>query len=210
MYWLCFPHALFTKNNYQSWIFSLISNSKCEVIDPNFDLYPTSGSGLIIFSHYPLQFFWFYSIFRDLFFVLLASPFEWFWCASAREAHWRCSKLDRTKVGTLEQDEACDEVLMRVHVYNSYLASRRPDCKLLIFIVAARCATPSWSSLCLLITSSANQRSLKRVGVVFEPSSFLFSTTLSINSAVYNMNFTDQFSFFNEECGLIFDILMVS
>lgn len=210
MYWLCFPHALFTKNNYQSWIFSLISNSKCEVIDPNFDLYPVSGSGLIIFSHYPLLFFWFYSMFRDLFFVLLASPFKWFWCASAREAHWRCSRLDRTKVGTLEQDEACDEVLMRVHVYNSYSASRRPGCKLLIFIVAAGSVAPSRSSPCLLITSSPNQRSLKRVGAAFELSSFLFSTTLLINSAVYEHELYWPVQFFNEECGLIFDILIVS
>lgn len=50
MYWLCFPHALFMKSNYHSWIFALISNSECEVIDPNFDLHPFSGSGLIISS----------------------------------------------------------------------------------------------------------------------------------------------------------------
>lgn len=66
-YWLCFSYALFTKNNYHSQIFSLISNSKCEVIDPNFDLHPISGSSLIIFSHYSLLFFWCYSVYRDYF-----------------------------------------------------------------------------------------------------------------------------------------------
>lgn len=42
------------KNNYHSSVFSLISNSKCWVIDPNFDLLSISGSGLITRGCYPV------------------------------------------------------------------------------------------------------------------------------------------------------------
>lgn len=57
MYWLCFsPCFVHKRNNYHSWIFSLVSNSGCGVIDSNFDLQPISQSGLIIFSHYPVLF----------------------------------------------------------------------------------------------------------------------------------------------------------
>lgn len=67
MFFSCFGH----KNNYHSWIFSLISNSKCEVIDPNFDLHPISGSGLIIFSHCAVLFFWCCSMYTEIGFCIV-------------------------------------------------------------------------------------------------------------------------------------------
>lgn len=91
--------------------------------------------------------------------------------------------------------------LVCIRVCNSNSASKSPGSKLQIFAVAAECATPSWSSLVLLIASSANQQPLNRVGVAFEPSGFLLNTPFLINSVAYNMNFIDPFSFFMENVG---------
>lgn len=120
MYWLCFsPCFVHKRNNYHSWIFSLVSNSECGVIDSNFDLQPISQSGLIIFSHYPVLF----SVER-LVFVLLAAAFTWFWCAPARELQQRHSRLERTKVGTLQQEHP---VLKHLCVFMCLRAVQHPE-----------------------------------------------------------------------------------
>lgn len=120
MYWLCFSLCFVHKrNNYHSWIFSLVSNSECGVIDSNFDLQPISWSGLIIFSHYPVLF----SV-KRLVFVLLAAAFPWFWCAPAHESQQRRSRLERTKVGTLQQEHPVVEHLC---VFVCLRAVQHPD-----------------------------------------------------------------------------------
>lgn len=84
-------------------------------------------------------------------------------------------------MGTAQQDETRGEALVCVRVCSSNSASKRPVCELQTSIVAAGCATPSWSSLFLLIASPANQQSINRVGVLFEPSGLLFSTPFLID-----------------------------
>lgn len=76
------------KNNYHSWIFSLISNSKCQVIDWNFDLLLISGSGLLSCS---------LLLVLEIVFVLLPSGPRCFGCVPASEVHQGCSRPRRTE-----------------------------------------------------------------------------------------------------------------
>lgn len=115
----CFVHK---RNNYHSWIFSLVSNRECGVIDSNFDLQPISRSGLIIFSHYPVLF----SVQR-LVFVLLAAVFTWFWCAPARESQERRPRLERTKVGILQLEHP---VVEHFCVFMCLTAVQHPEIRL--------------------------------------------------------------------------------
>lgn len=118
MYWLCFSGALFTKNNYHLWIFSLISNSECKVIDPNFDLLPISGSGLITCSHYPVLFWFFFgaTVCTEMSFCTDGCSFQMVLMCTCTWSALETFQTWKTKVRTAQQDEADDEVLVLVCV----------------------------------------------------------------------------------------------
>lgn len=151
MYWLCFsPCFVHKRNNYHSWIFSLVSNSGCGVIDSNFDLQPISQSGLIIFSHYPVLFS------AEIGFCIVGCSFHMVLMCTCTWITAETFQTWRDKGGDFAAGASPGAAPLCVHVAESSSAPRGSGCKL-HFILAAGCPAPAWSSLLLLLASLAEQ-----------------------------------------------------
>lgn len=151
MYWLCFsPCFVHKRNNYHSWIFSLVSNSGCGVIDSNFDLQPISQSGLIIFSHYPVLF----SV--EIGFCIVGCSFHMVLLCTCTWITTEMFQTWRDKGGDFVAGASRGKAPLCVHVSESSSAPRRSGCKL-HFILAAASPAPAWSSLLLLLAFLAEQ-----------------------------------------------------